>query len=213
MRPLRLGLPCCCSDRRRLRRSSPPTCAAGATRCARATLSSRASRRRPLERLERPAVRPGASRSSVSRPARVSAGRQELRRRRGGRKRGRQRLLRIASAGSARRVLANLAQGPNRRLDSEAENLLGILAFTDSQQHGPSAPAPVDRSVADFQAAVELDPQTGREVQPRAAPAGAARAGVRPGSNGASSGPAKGHQGAGGGLPGQGTEWSPRSSS
>lgn len=107
--------------------------------------------------------------------------------------------------GALEGVLANLAQGPDRRLDSAAENLLGILAFKDSQQRGPSAPAPVDVSVADFESAVQLDPANQdakfnlelllRELLAR---------GVRPGSNGSSSGPAKGHQGAGGGLPGRG---------
>jgi hypothetical protein len=107
--------------------------------------------------------------------------------------------------GALEGVLANLAQGPDRRLDSAAENLLGILAFKDSQQRGPSAPAPVDVSVADFQAAVELDPsnqdaKSNLELLLRELLAH----GVRPGSNGASSGPAKGHQGAGGGSPGRG---------
>jgi len=107
--------------------------------------------------------------------------------------------------GALEQVLANLAQGSDRRQDSAAENLLGILAFKDSQQRGPSAPAPVDVSVADFQAAVELDPsnqdaKTNLELLLRELLAH----GVRPGSNGSSSGPSKGHQGAGGGLPGQG---------
>lgn len=107
--------------------------------------------------------------------------------------------------GALEQVLTGLATGPDSRQDSAAENLLGILAFDDSRQRGPSAPAPVDRSVADFQAAVELDPSNEdakfnlelllREMLAR---------GVRPGSNGSSSGPAKGKQGAGGGLPGRG---------
>jgi hypothetical protein len=107
--------------------------------------------------------------------------------------------------GALEGVLANLAQGPDRRLDSAAENLLGILAFKDSQQRGPSTPAPVDVSVADFESAVELDPSNQEakfnlELLLRELLAH----GVRPGSNGSSSGPAKGHQGAGGGLPGRG---------
>ena len=36
--------------------------------------------------------------------------------------------------------------------------MLGILAFLDSEQHGPTAPAPVDRSVAGFRSAAQLDP-------------------------------------------------------
>ena len=107
--------------------------------------------------------------------------------------------------GTLEETLAHLAQGPDGRQDSAAENLLGILAFKDSQQRGPSAPAPVDVSVADFQAAVELDPSNqdakfNLELLLRELLAH----GVRPGSNGSSSGPAKGHQGAGGGLPGRG---------
>jgi hypothetical protein len=63
----------------------------------------------------------------------------------------------------------------------------------------------VERSVADFQSAVQLDPANDdakynlelllRELLAR---------GVRPGSNGSSTGPAKGHKGAGGGQPGRG---------
>ena len=55
-------------------------------------------------------------------------------------------------------TLAKAAQAADPRRASQAENLLGILAFTDSRQRGPSAPAPVERSVAAFQAAVRLDP-------------------------------------------------------
>ena len=101
--------------------------------------------------------------------------------------------------------LAELAQGSNRVRDAEADNLLGILAFLDSQENGPSAPAPVDRSVGDFQAAVQMDPANEdakfnlewllRELLAH---------GERSGSNASSSGPAKGHTGAGGGTPGRG---------
>ena len=54
--------------------------------------------------------------------------------------------------------LAELARSRRPPIASEADNLLGILAFADSRQSGPIAPAPVDQSVADFQAAVRLDP-------------------------------------------------------
>ena len=107
--------------------------------------------------------------------------------------------------GALEATLTKLAGGSNRPQDSAVENLLGILAFEDTKQVGPAAPAPVDRSLADFQAAVELDPTNDdakfnlelllRELLAR---------GVRPGSNSSSGGPAKGHQGAGGGLPGRG---------
>jgi len=101
--------------------------------------------------------------------------------------------------------LALLARGPSSLRDSEADNLLGILAFLDSQENGPSAPAPVDRSVGDFQAAVQLDPANEdakfnlewllHELVAH---------GERPGSSASSAGPAKGHTGAGGGTPGKG---------
>jgi hypothetical protein len=107
--------------------------------------------------------------------------------------------------GTLEAVLLSLAQGPNALEDSEAENLLGILAFADSEQNGPSGPAPVDRSVADFQAAVQLDPGNEdakfnlewllREL---------AAKGTRSGSTSSSIGPSKGHQGANGGTPGKG---------
>ena len=54
--------------------------------------------------------------------------------------------------------LTELARSGDLRRGSEAENLLGILAFADSRPSGPTAPAPVDQSVSDFQAAVRLDP-------------------------------------------------------
>ncbi|HUK44876.1 MAG TPA: hypothetical protein VLV28_06260 [Gaiellaceae bacterium] len=101
--------------------------------------------------------------------------------------------------------LTGLAQSGDRVIASEADNLLGILAFTDSTQSGPIAPAPVDESVADFQAAVRLDPSNGdakfnlelllRQLLAK---------GVRPGSNPSAGGPARGHRGAGGGIPGRG---------
>ncbi len=60
--------------------------------------------------------------------------------------------------GELEATLTLLAQGRNQSLDSQSENMDGVLAFSDSQQNGPSGPAPVDRSVAAFQAAVQLDP-------------------------------------------------------
>jgi hypothetical protein len=107
--------------------------------------------------------------------------------------------------GALETVLTEIAQGPDAHIDSEAENLLGILAFSDSKQNGPNAPAPVERSVSDFQAAVRLDPTNEdakfnlewllRQLVAK---------GVRLGSNSSNGGPGKGHQGAGGGLPGKG---------
>lgn len=59
---------------------------------------------------------------------------------------------------AAEAVLTNLAAGPDKERDSEADNLLGILAYTDSKQTGPYAPTPVERSESDFRSAVSLDP-------------------------------------------------------
>jgi hypothetical protein len=110
-----------------------------------------------------------------------------------------------AQRGDLEAALTNLARTRDRVEASYADNLLGILAFTDSQQRGPAGPAPVERSEADFQTAVQLDPQNEdakfnlelllRELIAK---------GVRPGSNSSSGGPAKGHRGAGSGLPGSG---------
>jgi hypothetical protein len=103
-------------------------------------------------------------------------------------------------------VLTNLASSPDRRRDSIADNMLGILAFQDSQLSGPSAAAPVDRATNDFEAAVELDPTNEdakfnlewlrHELAPH---------GTRGGGTSGQGGPAKtGHKGAGGGVPGKG---------
>jgi hypothetical protein len=102
-------------------------------------------------------------------------------------------------------VLTDLAHSGDHRRDSAADNLLGILAFADSQPVGATVPAPVDRAVGDFQSAVELDPANEaakfnlewllRELVAK---------GVRSGGSSGSGGPAKGHKGAGGSLPGKG---------
>jgi hypothetical protein len=85
------------------------------------------------------------------------------------------------------------------------DNLLGILAFADSQPHGAGRPAPIERSVADFQAAVRLDPENEdakfnlewllRRLVAR---------GTRPGGTAGEGGPATGRRGAAGGVPGKG---------
>jgi hypothetical protein len=110
-----------------------------------------------------------------------------------------------AQRGDLEATLTNLARTHNRVDASYADNLLGILAFADSQQRGPAGAAPVERSEADFQTAVQLNPDNDdakfnlelllRELIAK---------GVRPGSNSSSGGPAKGHRGAGSGLPGSG---------
>ncbi len=103
-------------------------------------------------------------------------------------------------------VLTNLANGKDRRVDSIVDNMLGILAYQDSQTTGPSAPAPIDRSVNDFEAAVELDPSNEDAkynlewLRRKLAPVG-----TRGGGTNAQTGPAKtGKKGAGGGVPGRG---------
>jgi len=106
--------------------------------------------------------------------------------------------------GEVEAELAQLARSRDHVIASQANNLLGILAFADSSQTGPSAPAPVDQSVADFQAAVRLDPSNAdakfnlelllHQLVAR---------GVRHGP-GSSAGATRGHRGAGGGLPGRG---------
>jgi hypothetical protein len=100
--------------------------------------------------------------------------------------------------------LAALGMSGERPLASEADNLLGILAFADATQTGPMAPAPAEQSVADFQAAVRLDPadvdaKFNLELVLHALIA----KGVRHGASNAP-GKANGHSGAGGGLAGSG---------
>jgi hypothetical protein len=109
------------------------------------------------------------------------------------------------SRGELEAKLAELARSGDHVIASEADNLLGILAFADSTQTGPIAPAPVDQSVADFQAAVHLEPTNAdakfnlelllRQLLAK---------GVRPGSDSSAGGRANGRRGAGGGLPGRG---------
>jgi hypothetical protein len=107
--------------------------------------------------------------------------------------------------GEVEGALSDIARSSDRTIASQAANLLGILAFVDATRSGPVAPAPVDQSVADFQAAVRLDPTNAdakfnleRLLHELIAH------GVRVGPNAAPGGPTKGHQGAAGGLPGRG---------
>ena len=101
--------------------------------------------------------------------------------------------------------LAQLAQSRDHLIASKADNMLGILAFADATPTGPLAAAPIDQSVADFQAAVRLDPTNvdakfNLELLLRQLVA----KGIRPGANNSAGGRANGHRGAGGGLPGSG---------
>jgi len=106
--------------------------------------------------------------------------------------------------GEVEAELAQLARSHDRRIASAAENLLGILAFADASRTGPNEPAPVDQSVADFQAAIRLDPENADaklnlEELLRVLVARGVRRG--PGDNGSHT---RGHRGAGGGIPGRG---------
>jgi hypothetical protein len=107
--------------------------------------------------------------------------------------------------GEVEAELAALAQSRDGVIASRADNMLWILAFTDSTPSGPVAAAPIDQSVADFQAAIRLDPTNADakfnlELLLRQLIA----KGVRPGANNNGGGRANGHHGAGGGLPGRG---------
>jgi hypothetical protein len=109
------------------------------------------------------------------------------------------------SRGELEAQLAQLTAGGNHAIASTADNLLGILAFSDSTQSGPIAPAPVDQSVADFQAAVRLDPtDVDAKFNLERLLHELIAHGVRVGPDASAGGPAKGHRGAGGGLPGRG---------
>jgi hypothetical protein len=111
----------------------------------------------------------------------------------------------VQTRGEVQAQLADRGRAGDARLASAADNLAGILAFVDSRRTGANAPAPVERSVAAFRDAVQLDPANEdakfnlelllRQLVAR---------GVRPGSSGLPGGPAKGRRGAGGGLPGRG---------
>ena len=110
-----------------------------------------------------------------------------------------------ASRGEAEADLGGIARSGIGARTSAADNMLGILAFKDSKQSGPTAPAPVDQSVGDFQAAVRADP--GNEVAKynlELLLRQLVARGSRRGANGSSAGPSLGHRGAGGGLPGRG---------
>jgi len=107
--------------------------------------------------------------------------------------------------GALESVLTQLTAGADHHRDSDAENLLGILAFADSTQHGPNAAAPVERSVSDFQSAVQLDPANeAAKFNLELLLHRLLAKGVRPGSSSSPGGPSKGHKGAGGGVAGRG---------
>jgi hypothetical protein len=110
-----------------------------------------------------------------------------------------------AARGEVEGDLAAVARGGSAARVSAADNMLGILAFADSQRTGPNAPAPVEQSVGDFQAAVRADPSsdTAKYNLELLLHKLAAR-GSRRGSNGTAGGLAHGRRGAGGGVTGRG---------
>ena len=114
-------------------------------------------------------------------------------------------LSEAATRGAAEVDLGAAARGgPGARV-SAADNMLGILAYSDSKQTGPTEPAPIEQSVGDFQAAIRADPSNeaakyNLELLLREL----AAHGTRHGSNGSSGGPAHGHRGASGGNMGRG---------
>jgi hypothetical protein len=114
-------------------------------------------------------------------------------------------LLESQSRGELEATLSGLAQARDYRIASVADNLLGILAFSDATPTGPIAPAPVDQSVADFQAAIRLDPSnTDAKFNLERLLHELIARGVRRGPGANAPGRAKGHRGASGGLPGRG---------
>jgi hypothetical protein len=107
--------------------------------------------------------------------------------------------------GELEAVLAGIAQSSNHAIASRADNLLGILAFSDATQTGPIVPAPADQSVADFQAAIRLDPtNTDAKFNLERLLQELVAKGTRVGPDATGGGPSKGRRGAGGGLPGRG---------
>jgi hypothetical protein len=106
--------------------------------------------------------------------------------------------------GNLEATLTDLARSSDSTQASQADDLLGILAFADSRQTGADAPAPVERALSDFGAAVQADPSNtdakfNLELLQRLLLAH----GIRTGSNGSGE-PSVGHHGAGGGEIGRG---------
>jgi hypothetical protein len=109
------------------------------------------------------------------------------------------------SRGELEAELGRLARAGDRTLASAADNLLGILAYADATPTGPVGAAPIDESVADFQAAVRLDPANAEaKFNLELLLHQLIAHGVRPGASPGAGGPARGHRGSGGGLPGRG---------
>jgi hypothetical protein len=102
-------------------------------------------------------------------------------------------------------VLSGLARGGDRVRAAAADNMLGILAYADTQTTGAAQPAPIERAVADFQAAVQLDPgNAAAKYNLEWIQRQLVAHGVRPGNETSAGGAKRGHKGAGGGTPGRG---------
>jgi hypothetical protein len=102
-------------------------------------------------------------------------------------------------------ILAGLSRGSDRVRDSAADNMLGILAWADTQTSGSAQPAPVERVEADFQAAVQLDPSnTDAKFNLEWLERQLVARGSRSGATSSTGGAKQGHKGAGGGAPGRG---------
>ncbi len=109
-----------------------------------------------------------------------------------------------AARARAETELAEVARGRGPR-SSQAGTLLGILAFGDLARGGGRDPSQAETAIADFENAVRADPadeiaKFDLELVLRMLAARGVRTGVTSGSGVGSTG----HQGAGGGTPGQG---------
>ena len=112
-------------------------------------------------------------------------------------------IARLQARAAAEAALVSAA-GPPLQV-AHAEDVLGVLAYDDSRPSALNAPAPVDRAVAAFEAAIRADPDDesakyNLELLLRMLRASGVRAGPGP-ANGSLSG---GRKGASAGLPGRG---------
>jgi hypothetical protein len=134
----------------------------------------------------------------------------------------RQAIVRFRDAPSARRALepgfarrarsdaeialAQAAERSSGTQASQAQNLLGVLAFSDSTSGGAGGDAsPVDRSIAAFETAIRLDRQNASAKHNLELVLRLLRARGQRSGNGPSPGTrGSGRRGAGGGIPGRG---------
>lgn len=107
--------------------------------------------------------------------------------------------------GAAEAALQPLAQAADTQLASQANDLLGVLAFSDAGSGAREGPTPAERALAHFQEAYRLDPEneaakTNLELVLRLLQA----RGERPGANAGAGPRGTGRRGAGSGQPGRG---------